>query len=419
MDVPRSRPRAALRRAAWLGVLLLGLGGLSAYAARLEPRLPSVGRDGVWTGRVEKSPFVVHARGTGRLTPESIRWLTTESSGRVEEVSLRPGMPVAADTPVLRLENLELRLQAIQAARDVQSARVELLGHEHQTGVSSLELAAELATLRAQLDQAGRRAEVYAELAGATVSRLQGEDSQRRVAELREREALARRRLALLEQVAPRQRLELERQLLQDERAQSVRGELVERLLVRAGAEGILQDVLVEPGQWVVPGTAVAKVIVSRKLQAELRIPAERAGAIRVGQAAEVSTGSAHHGLSLLRGRVRRVAPAANEGSVDVEVALEGDLPDGLRPDQNVDGSIEVERSGVTLHLPRPLGLAVSGSSLLYRVDAATSIATRVTVTTGRLSSDRVEVLSGLAEDDEVILSDMSRHASAEAVLIE
>jgi len=163
----------------------------------------------------------------------------------------------------------------------------------------------------------------------------------------------------------------------------------------------------------------VAKVIVDQTLQAELRIPAEQAGQLSVGQPAQIRTGFGHANESTITGRVRRVAPAAHEGTVAVEVALDGKLPDNARPDQNVDGSIEIEHTDVTLHVARPIGLAVGDTSSLFRVDPTTQVATRVEVRTGRVSVDTVEVLSGLEAGDEVILSDMSRYAEARAVRLE
>ena len=168
-----------------------------------------------------------------------------------------------------------------------------------------------------------------------------------------------------------------------------------------------------------VPGTPVAKVIVDRQLEAELRVPAEQAGAISVGQAASISTGFGEARASSIAGHVRRVAPAASQGSVLVEIALEGALPENARPDQNVDGTIETEHTGPTLHLARPVGLGSGNTSSLFRLDQKTHIATRVEVRTGRVSVDRIEVLSGLDAGDEVILSDTSRYAQAQALRVD
>jgi HlyD family secretion protein len=419
VDVQRPRRQKALRRALAIAITGAVVALAILFVSRLEPRQLSVERAVVWTGKVEKSPFVVRVRGSGTLRPESIRWLTSESSGRVEEVLAKPGIAVELTTEVVRLENLDLRLLAVQAAREVQAAEALVLAHERQSQKDGLDLGAELVQLRAALSDARRRAATYAELEGAIVSRLEGEEMGQRVSELEQREVLAVKRLTLLEEIAPRQLLGLERQAREVKRVQQVREQLVERLTVRAGARGILQDVLVELGQWVVPGTPVAKVIVDQKLQAELRIPADQAGRISVGQAARVRTGFGHPMESNIAGRVRRVAPAAHEGTVAVEIALEGELPDNARPDQSVVGSIETERTDVTVHVARPVGLSLGDTCMLFRVDPTTQIATRVQVRTGRISVDAVEVLSGLEPGDEIILSDMSRYVQSQAVRLE
>ena len=422
MDVPLPQARRrnrARRRYGWAAAAVLAVSVGSWFVARLEPQLETVERSAVWTGRLEHGPFVVRVRGAGTLKPESIRWLTAESSGRVEEVLIQPGAVVEPLTPVVRLENLDLELQAVQAQREVQGAHAQLLALERQTRRDRLDLAAERESLHAASNDAQRRAAAFADGQGEIVSRLDSEQALERAQELRRRQALAGQRASLLEELAPRELETLRQQTLDLTRVRDVRRQLVTRLLVRAAASGILQDVLVELGQWVVPGTPVAKVIVDRQLEAELRVPAEQAGSIAVGQAASISTGFGEGHASSITGHVRRVAPAASQGSVLVEIALEGPLPENARPDQNVDGTIETEHTGPTLHLARPVGLGAGNTSSLFRLDPKTNIATRVEVRTGRVSVDRVEVLSGLAAGDEVILSDTSRYANARALRLE
>jgi HlyD family secretion protein len=420
VPIPRARRRGiARRRYAGAAAAGLILGAVSWWTARFaQPRLETLERAAIWTGTVERSSFVVRVRGTGTLRPESIRWLTAESSGRVEEVLVKPGATVERFTPVVRLDNLDLELQAAQAARELLGARADVLALERQTRRERLDLLAELETLRTSALDAERRARAYADSEGAIVGELDAVQARDRAANLRHGEAVAEQRAKLLEELAPRQLETLRQQTTELASVHEMRRQLVERLLVRAGASGILQDVPVELGQWVVPGTPVAKVIVDRRLEAELRVPAELAGALAVGQSASVHTGSVDASASI-RGHVRRVAPAASEGTVLVEIALDGALPESARPDQNVDGSIETERTAPTLHVARPVNLGAGSTSSLFRLDPVTQIATRVEVRTGRVSVDRVEVVSGLAQGDQVILSDVSRYAQATALRIE
>jgi HlyD family secretion protein len=251
------------------------------------------------------------------------------------------------------------------------------------------------------------------------VARNESERERDRAATLATQVSLAQDKLALLRRLGPRQREVSEAQSAQLSRVHAVRRQMLERLFVRAPGVGTVQEVLVEPGQWVLPGGAVAKLRVSDRLEAVLRIPADEVGAVAEGQAVIVRTGFSRGQEGAIQGRVRRIAPAAQESTVEVEVALEGSLPDSARADQSVDGAIELRRLPDTLTLPRPAGLPLSTQVPMYRLDAGTGIATRVTVTVGLVSTDTVQILGGLREGDEVILSDTSRHGAHDALQIE
>jgi multidrug resistance efflux pump len=417
MDVlrPRRRPSPAKL----LGLVLVGLllTGATALVLGRPPQLPSVPRAELWTGVVTRGPFVMEVHGAGTLKPEAVRWLTAESSGRVAAVLLQAGVEVSSETPVVQLENLDLRLQADHARRDVQDARARAFALERQSRSSELTLLAELAGIHASLNEARRSAHAYAGVEGEIVSRNESQRIADRVLELEERAALTENGLSLVRRMAPRELAAVRDQLQPLERVSEVRQQMLDRLEVRAGSSGRLQDVLVELGQWVVPGTQVAKVMLSSRLQAVLRIPADRAGQVRVGQRAEVRTslGSSNHDIP---GHVRRVAPAAAQGTVDVEVALEGELPENARPDQNVDGRIETVYVESALQVPRPVGLPERGDAPFFKLDAGGQ-AHRVSVRVGLRSVDVVEVLDGLTAGETVILSDMREHAGVDAVRVE
>lgn len=411
MDVPRPRRRSARARA--LLVFLIGVAAVGVASAfdAIATRQRVVERSALLTGVVERSPFIVRVNASGVLVPEAIRWLTAESSGRVEAVFLQPGAEVTPETEVVRIENLDLRLLAVQAARELWAAEAEIVAHDRRSQEEALALVAERAEINALLQDTRRRIAVHEVEPGLLSPRLELDGLGDRADALAERATAAERRLTLLQALAPRQRRALEQQATELSEARRVRQELVERLVVRATVDGVLQDVLVELGEWVVPGTPLAKVMVNQRLKAELRVPAEHAARLGVGQVARVRTRFGEAQGASATGVVRRVAPAAHAGTVEVEVGFEpGALPVGARPDQNVDGSIEIERVDDALHVARPLVLAAGARVELFRLDPQARIATRVAVRLGRISLDRVEVLSGLEPGDVIVLSDMSRH---------
>jgi HlyD family secretion protein len=164
----------------------------------------------------------------------------------------------------------------------------------------------------------------------------------------------------------------------------------------------VLQVVPVDVGQQVGPGTNLARVANPQRLKAELKIAETQARDIQIGQAVSIDTRN-----GLVDGKVSRIDPSVLNGTVTVDVTLEGALPRGSRPDLTVDGTIELERMTDVLFVGRPaLGQEQSAVGL-FKVDPD-GTASRIQVKIGRMSVDKVELLSGLTAGDEVVLSDMS-----------
>ena len=118
---------------------------------------------------------------------------------------------------------------------------------------------------------------------------------------------------------------------------------------MRAGQAGTVQQIAVEAGQSVAAGAPLARVVVPDKLQARLRIPEASMEDVSPGLQAVVDTRN-----GLVKGEVVRIDPAAQNGSVIVDVRLTDALPKGVRVDQNVDGTIELAHTGDVLHVARP-----------------------------------------------------------------
>ena len=178
----------------------------------------------------------------------------------------------------------------------------------------------------------------------------------------------------------------------------------LESLRVRAGTSGVLQELPLEVGQWVTPGTTLAKVADPTRLKAVLRIPETQAKDVLIGQPASIDTRN-----GVIEGSVVRIDPAVQNGAVTVDVALNGALPTGARPDLSVEGVLEIEHLEDVLYVGRPaFGQANSVVGLFRILPDSGGTATRVNVRLGRSSVRIIELVEGLQEGDEVILSDMS-----------
>jgi HlyD family secretion protein len=188
----------------------------------------------------------------------------------------------------------------------------------------------------------------------------------------------------------------------------------LESLKVRAGIPGVLQVLPVEVGQRVTPGTTLARVARPENLKAELRIPEVQAKDLSSGLKALIDTRN-----GIIPGHVIRVAPSAQEGSVIVDVALDGALPKGARPNLQVDGTIVLENLADTLFVSRPTFGQQNSKIEMFKVVDGGKAAVRVPVQIGVMSVSSAQVINGLQVGDEVVLSDMSQYDGYDKVRLE
>ena len=164
-----------------------------------------------------------------------------------------------------------------------------------------------------------------------------------------------------------------------------------------------MQELDVEVGQQVTPGTILARVAQPTHLKAQLKIAETQAKDAQIGQKATVDT---HNGV--IPGHVSRIDPSVQNGTVTVDVALDGALPSGARPDLSVEGTIEIERLTSVLFVGRPVHGEADSTVGLFKLNSDGSEAVRVQVKLGRTSVNTVEIVQGLQVGDQVVLSDMS-----------
>jgi HlyD family secretion protein len=372
--------------------------------SRLKPAAPSVERSTVWTDTVKRGLMVRQVRGLGTLVPEEIRWIPALTEARVERIVVHPGTTVAADTVILELSNPELELLAQEAESELRAAEAEYTELRVRLESQRLDQEATAARVQAEFQQAKLRKAADEELAEqGLIADINLQISRVAAEELAKRNELEQKRLAIAGEsveaqlAAHRARVEQSRALARLRRSQ------VEALHLRAGIEGVLQQVPVEVGERVTPGTNLARVARPDRLKAEVRIAETQAKDVQIGQSVSVDTRN-----GVIDGKVSRIDPAVQNGTVTVDVTLEGPLPKGARPDLTVDGTIELERLEDVLYVGRPAqgqGDSVVG---LFRLVPDTDEALRTRVALGRASVSTIEVLEGLTEGDEVILSDTS-----------
>jgi HlyD family secretion protein len=380
--------------------------------ARLEPAAPSLDRAGVWMDTVERGTMLRQVRGPGTLVPEQIRYISAVTAGRVERVLAQPGVPVTSETRLVELSNPGVQIQAMEAQRHQAGAEASLANLRAQLENQRLTQEGLVATARATHREAQRQAAVSREMAQrGLIPRNDLGRAEDAAEEAAARLAIEEQRLSFM---AQSMRAQLEAQVLELQRLQGLtefQQGYIRSLEVTAGTDGVLRELPLQEGQWVNPGDRLAVVVQPGRLRAQLRIPETQAKDVVVGQTASIDTRN-----GIVPGRVVRIDPAVENGTVTVDVALDGPLPPGARPDMSVDGTIEIERLDDVLYVGRPAYGQAESTVALFRLEPDGQHARRTNVQLGRSSVNTIEIRNGLRQGDVVILSDMSTWSSADRV---
>jgi len=414
MDIARPDQSKAKRkkRIVYASVAVIVLVGITVLLARLKPAAPTVERNLVWIDTVKRGPMIRNVRGLGTLTPEEIRWIAARTQGRVDKIILRPGAIVEPDSVILVLNNPDVIQNAASADSQLTAVEAEYANVkvQLQSGVLAAESAA--ASAKADYEQSKLRAEVNAELfKDGLVSDLDRRLLKVTAEQAETRYNIEQKRFAFTkDSVTPS--LAVKQAEVDRIRAQAkLRHDELDALSVRAGMSGVLQLLPVDVGQQVQPGTNLARVANPTRLKAEVRIAETQAKDIQIGLVASIDTRN-----GLVEGRVARIDPSVQNGTVTVDVTLTGELPKGARPDLSVDGTIELERLDNVVFVGRPAFGQEKSTVGIFKLDAAGTYATRSQVQLGRSSVNTIEIVTGLQPGDRVILSDMSQWDANERI---
>lgn len=412
MDIPRA-PRSHRKRYLYGVGALTVVGVVTVALGNMSVAVPTVDRAIVYTDTVARGTLVREVRAPGTLEPEFIRWVPAVTAGRVERKLVEAGTRVEAGTVLLELSNPEVQLELLEAERQLSAAEAQLVSLQTTLVAQRLSQAGVVETVRAEHSEAQRTAAAAQELASrgleaeAVVSR-----ARERATELGARLEIERERLRIYSESIDGHLAVQAAQVERLERIVAFQQERIASMRVRAGTDGVLQDMDLEEGQWVLPGHTLARVVKPERLKAVLRVPQVQARDVLVGQRVAVDTRR-----DTIAGRVIRIDPAVQDAAVEVDVALEEALPPGVRPDLMIEGTIELERMEDVLYVGRPWQAQPYSTIGLFKL-VGDGYAERVRVRLGRLSVNAVEVLEGLAVGDVVALSDMAPWNQHERVRI-
>jgi len=406
MDVarPQSVARNKKIKRAIIGILvLIAAAGVTLGLSRMKPAAPSVDRGTLWIDTVKRGNMTRQVHGIGTLVPEEVRWIPATSEGIVEERRVRPGDTVRPETVILVMSNPDVRQRTTDAELQLKGSEADLASlravlQNELLNQQALQSNTEAEYNKAKLDyeanqelaKDGLIADLILRKSKVTVQELASKTE----TEKKKIEGMARSNEARLG--AQQARVDQLRVVYELRRKQQ------DELSVRAGAAGVVQQVPVEAGQRVMPGTILAKVAEPGRLKAEIQITETQVKDVTVGQVASIDTRN-----GIIPGQVIRIDPAAVNGTVKVDVQLNGEYPKVARPDLSVDGTIDLERLVDVLYVARPAYGQAQSTVGIFKL-MQNGEANRVQVKLGRISVNQVEITDGLREGDQLILSDMS-----------
>jgi len=412
MDVPRGKEvarRKVIRRIIYIVLVVAAIPLITWGLSRLKPAAPSVDRATVWIDAVKRGPMVRDVRGLGTLVVEQYMWIPAEFESRVEKINFLPGGKVHGNDVVMILSNPDMELAAADLEWQIKAAQANLENLRVTLETQQLAQKATTEQVKSDMEQAELQQDRDSQLTKLGLkSDLDTKLSVAKWQELKGRYALSKEQLDISDKSIQAQ---MDAQKVQIEKLQAaykLKKQQVEQLVIRAPSDGTLTQLGVtgtplEVGMRVAPGTILAKIAQPNKLKATLKIPETQVKDVAIGQVASIDTRN-----GIIPGHVSRIDPAAVNGTVDVDVTLEGELPQGARPDLSVDGTITLERLSDVVYVGRPVVGQPGAKITLFKLDGEGKEAQRVPVSLGRSSVNNIEVVDGLKVGDQVILSDMS-----------
>ena len=406
MDIarPEDKRKKRVRRYIYVGATLVVVVVTTAALSRLKPAAPTVDRSTIWTDTVKRGPMLREVRGLGTLVPETVWVIPAATDGRVEKRYLLPGTPAKANTIVLDLSNPQLEQEALDAQYQLKGAQASLEQTKAQLQNELMDKRTQAAAVSSQYRTAEMQKDSYERLGKLGLKAdLDVRTSEVQAEELAKQNDLAQQEVETFANSINAQLAVQQANIDQKHALYELKRSQVEQLHVRAGVDGILQELDVDVGQRVAQGTPLAKVSQPTELKAALQIAETQAKDVQLGQKASVDT---HNGI--IPGHVMRIDPSVSNGTRTVDVKLNGSLPLGAVPDLSIEGTVEIERLADVLYVGRPVNGDADSTVGLFKLEHDGREAIRVPVGIGSESVNTVEIRKGLSVGDSVILSDMS-----------
>jgi len=409
IDIASRRRRLARRLTTGIAALAAVVFLLAILPGWLSPTLR---RERLRTGLVERGAIEATVEASGTVLPAFEKALSSPVEARVLRIVKRPGAHVLPGDVLLELDTAAARLQ-------LDRLEERLAQKENEQKQVRLELEKALADLSARTETGKLDVEIF----DYRVQQNRSLHEQNLISDavLRESEVEARKgaiQLRQLEESAETERRSAQARLdglaLDIGIARKEIDDAQERLAratPRADREGVLTWALEEEGATVRAGDIIARIADLDSFRVEGSVSDVHAPKLRSGQRVRVVVDNV-----ILTGQMETIHPTIENGVVRFEVSLEEPGHPILRNNLRVDVLVVTDARTNTLKVgkfPHGRGGTVQ-TAFVVRGD----MAERVEIRSGLSGYEQFEVVEGLAEGDEVILSDMSDYLHMKEIKI-
>lgn len=403
-----------MKRPAAIAAVAFALVSGSVMLAGIDFSTQRVDRTTLSIETVQRGTMEIKVAANGQLLSERVEQIAARVSGRVAEADIKPGAVVQVGQVLVELTNPQLLASAEEARSAWEGAVAELQAAEAELQTNMMNQEVVLTKVRFDAEKAKAKAAADEALArSGLISELELNRSQLDLAQLNETEAIEASRLKKVRDNIQVQLAVRRSRVAQLARAMDRARTEAADLTVAAGISGIVQAIDVEVGQQLQPGSPIGRIAQQDRLYAELRVPAREATRVQAGQKVIVDTRN-----GIVNGVVTRVDPGVTDGTVVVDVDLQGDLPAGARPQLPVEGTIYISQLPNTLYVGKPAYVKSDAAVAVYKLDPAGRYASRVTIKAGLVSLNHVQVLEGLQAGDRIITSEIGEWQGQERILM-
>jgi len=410
---PKSNTPRIKRIAAIAGSALLLIGG-GVTLASIDFSTRRIDRKKLSIETVVLGTMEVKVSANGQLLAKNIEELAAQVSGRVAKKHVKAGDVVSAGQLLVELANPQLVASAEEASSDWEGAVTDLKASEAELQANVLNQEVTLTQAQFNLERAQVQLEAEEKLIGQhIISEIDFKRSKLTVAQLLKTRSIEQDRVRTTRDNVKVQ-LDVRRSRVNSlARALDRARNDAANLRVVAGIGGIVQAIDIEVGQQLQPGSPIGRIAQQDQLYAELRVPAREATEVLAGQGVIVDTRR-----GTVNGTVTRIDPGVTDGTVIVDVDLQGVLPAGARPQLEIEGIVYISQFKNSLFVGKPAYVKSDAAVTVYKLEPSGRYADRVTIKVGKVSVNHVQVLSGLRAGDRIITSEIGEWQDQERILL-